>query len=142
MAGPYRLDDEIAAYAEATAKSQKRSVSKQIAYWAELGRRVEQKLDHAGLMALMEDRAAIEIRALPPEPIDAEDVFAQLDSDRNSGALSRAVTSARVVYEASPAYPGFLDRIEADGRRVTGYFDSGEFIPGTTRRGAAPASAE
>jgi len=141
MAGPYRLDDEIAAYAEATAKSQKRSVSKQIAYWAELGRRVEQRLDHAGLMALMEDRAVIEVRALTPGPIDAEDVFAQLEADRTTGAVSRAVTGAQVVYEASPAHPGFLDRIEADGRRVTGYFDGGDFVPGKSRRNASAASA-
>jgi hypothetical protein len=140
MAGPYRLDDNIVSHAEASAELQKRSVPKQLEYWAEIGRRVEQQVDVAGLMAIIQDLAIIDVRPLQSRSVDAKEIFEELEADRASGRLAQVVTQASVVYEASVSHPGFLDQIDKDGRRVAGYFKNGEFVAGTNLHGTTSST--
>ncbi len=133
MPGPYRLSNEIVAQAEASAGIQNRSVPKQIEFWANLGRRVEKMIDHPSLMAILQDLAIVEVKPITSKPItskpiEARVIFAKLEADRRSGKLSKEVTRASVIYEASPSRPGLLDRIDERGIRTTGYFENGEFI--------------
>lgn len=130
MAGFLRLSKEIVSHAKVSATLQKRSVPKQIEYWAELGRHVEQKVEHSGLMAILKNMAIIEVKPIPSDQIDPDEVFQALEADRASGKLSATVTSANVIYEASRSHPGLLDRIGEDGERTTGSFENGEFRPG------------
>ena len=81
MPGPYRLGNEIVAHAEKSAALQNRSVPKQIEHWANLGRRVEKAIDHPSLMAILRDSAIIEVRPAPSKPVEARDVFAELEAD-------------------------------------------------------------
>lgn len=137
MAGPYRLSAEIISHAEESAALQMRSVPKQIEFWAEVGRRVEKKVDHVQLMAIIKDMAIIDVRPIQSEPVDVDEVLGELETDRANGRLAKAVTRAGVVYEASASHPGLLDRIDEQGQRTTGFFTNGEFVPGTTRPGTA-----
>jgi hypothetical protein len=51
----------------------------------------------------------------------ADEVMANLDAERASGALARQIRGdAPVVYEASTATPGAIVAIYADGRWVEG----------------------
>jgi hypothetical protein len=140
MAGPIRLDDNIISFATASASIEKRSVPKQIEYWAEIGRRLEAIVDRNGILALMQGNAEVEVRPIKSEPVDIDAVFAKLDTDRGNGNLSAAVTQASHIYEASEAHPGYLDRIGKDGQRLTGYFQNGEFIAGSNRPGTASSA--
>ena len=134
MAGPIRLDNDIISFATASASIEKRSVPKQIEYWAEIGRQVEQRVDRAGLLAIIQGNAEVDVRPITSEPVDIDDVFGKSAADRASGILTKAVTQAPYIYEASETHPGFLDRIGEDGQRTTGYFEEGEFIAGLTRK--------
>jgi hypothetical protein len=128
MSRPLRLEEELVAQAEVSAALNKRSIPKQIEFWAELGRRVERQIDHSDLLAVLRDLAIVEVRPLQPEHVDIDAVFERLATDRASGGLVKSVTRAGVVYEASISRPGLLDRIDSDGGRVTGTFLNGEFI--------------
>ena len=139
MAGPIRLDDGIISLATASASLEKRSVPKQIEYWAEIGRRIEQHVDRKGILALIQGLAEVDVRPVNSAPVDIDDVFGQLNADRTSGKLSEAVTQASFVYEASEAHPGFLDRIGKDGQRTTGYFQNGDFVAGLDKTDIASA---
>jgi len=50
-----------------------------------------------------------------------------METIRETQVFSRAVTSADVKYQASPFYPGYLERINEDGSRDVGLFKEGEF---------------
>lgn len=128
MPGPYRLSNDIVAHAEASADIQNRTVPKQIEHWANLGRRVERMIDHPSLMAILQDLAIVEVKLAPSKPVEAQDIFAKLEADRRSGKLTKEVTRASVIYEASPSRPGLLDRIDERGVRATGHFENGEFV--------------
>lgn len=129
MPGPYRISDEIAAYAEVSAAIERRSVPKQIDHWADLGRRVEGMIDHSSLMAILQGLATVEVKPAPSKPVDALYIFAELEADRRSGKLAAKVTRASMIYEASPSRPGLLDRIDERGVRTTGHFENGKFVP-------------
>jgi hypothetical protein len=129
MASPMRLDSGLIHEAESVAERNKRSVPKQIEYWAELGRAVERVLTPNDVLAISQGLA--ELQLVVPEGVraDVDDVFAGLERDRAAGTLVSRVTRAAVVYEASVSRAGLLDRIFADGRRETGRFVNGEFQP-------------
>ena len=71
----------------------------------------------------------INVQPQKAEPVDVDAVFANLDANRRSGALSEAVSSATVRYQASTEYPGLLEQVHPDGSRVVGQFEHGEFQP-------------
>ena len=134
MARPLRLDDALVSLAEIEGKLQKRTVPKQIEYWAELGRCLERNVDRAGLVAIVQDLANVDVKPKRSWPIDPDEVFQAVDNDRASGHLADAVTLAKVAYEASVSHPGMLDQIRENGQRVTGSFLNGEFVPGATSK--------
>ena len=127
MASPMRLDGNLIHEAESVAERNKRSVPKQIEYWAELGRAVERVLSPNDVIAI--SQGLVEVQLVAPKPLraEADDVFAALEQDRSQGALAARVTRAAISYEASTSRAGLLDRIYADGRRDTGRFVAGEF---------------
>ncbi len=129
MSRPIRLDDGLVADAEAEARHQKRSLPKQLEYWAELGRSLERKVNRGRLLAILRELSEAEEEARPSGPLDPDEIFRKVAADRKSGELAEKVTRARFVYETSLSHPGLLDRIDDAGRRVTGSFRDGAFVP-------------
>jgi len=124
-----RLDIELVRAAEAVHKQQKRSVPRQIEYWAELGRAVEKVLDHNMIIAVTQGLAKIKVELAPSGPVSSTEVFAELEQARESGSLSARVTSSPVRYQASTSAPGCLEQIRPDGQRTVGRFRDGRFVP-------------
>jgi hypothetical protein len=131
MASPMRLGSALIAAAEREAAIQKRSVPKQIEFWAELGMAVERTIGVDDVIAVTQGLKRIELESLVSPAVDAAEVFGDLETRRAGGALSGKVTSAAISYEASRSRPGFLDRVHgASGKRETGRFRNGTFTTG------------
>lgn len=130
MANPLRLDPGLIQAAERASLIQKRSVPKQIEFWATLGQAVENVINYSDIFAILQGLKKITIEPVLPAAVDPEDVFSELEKSRQNGQLAGKVTPGRVYYEASRSRPGLLDRVDtATGERRTGQFRNGEFIP-------------
>ncbi len=128
MASPMRLSEELVSAAEREASLQKRSVPKQIEFWAYLGKAVENIVNYSDIMAIQQGLKKISIEPIASEPVDAQAVFDAVASERADGRLGRKVTGAVVYYEASRSRPGLLDQVNsATGERITGQFRDGKF---------------
>lgn len=121
---PIRLDASLVEEAIAEAARKLRTPPKQIEFWIRLGKAIDGLLSLEEIMALRGGLVHIEpthgLRA------DPDEVFDDLESRRNT--LSRTVTSARVVYQASREHPGYLEQIHPDGSVVVGRFEGRDFV--------------
>lgn len=128
---PLRIDQDLAFQAEREAKIQNRSKTKQLEYWAKLGKAVSTKLSITDAFAVSQGIKTIKLEVTPPAqsiPIDSDALFNDLETDRAKGLLSKNVTSAKIYYEASVEHPGYLDRVDSiTQKRETGSFENGEF---------------
>ena len=125
-----RLNPDLIAAAEREARVQKRSVPKQIEFWAALGRAVQDVLDYSDVIAVMQGLKQISIETVASTAAEARQVFAELEGHRRSGALSQMVNGAGVYYEASQTHAGLIDRVSPDtGERCSGRFHNGTFMP-------------
>ncbi len=126
-----RIDQDLALQAEREAKIQNRSKTKQLEYWARLGKVISSKLNMADVLAVSQGIKTIKLEVAPSVqviPIDSDIIFDELEKDRAKGLLAKNVTSARIYYEASIQRPGFLDRVNSvTGERETGSFKEGKF---------------
>ena len=126
-----RIDQDLALQAEREARIQNRSKTKQLEYWAKLGKAISSKLDVADVYAVSQGIKTIKLEttsSVQSNPVDPDVVFNDLENNRAKGLLAKNVTSARVYYEASLEHPGYLDRVDsATKKRVTGSFKNGEF---------------
>lgn len=125
---PLRLDDALVQAAQAVARRNKRSLPRQIEYWAELGRAVEAVVDPSALIALQEGLARLVVEMMPSEPLRSADVFGDLEQARSDGSLPSRASDARVRYQASQEAPGYLEQVRADGTTTLGKFRGGRFI--------------
>lgn len=65
-----------------------------------------------------------------PGRIDADEIWAKLDDERENGDLARRTTGdAEVVYGASTTIKGGIVAYYRDGRSIEGTFREGIFIP-------------
>ena len=128
---PLRIDQNLAFQAEREARIQNRSKTKQLEYWAKLGKAVSSKLNIADAIAVSQGIKIIRLEVSPPAsliPVDSDDIFNDLENARTKGLLAKNVTSAKIYYEASFEHPGYLDRVNAVTReRQTGSFEHGVF---------------
>jgi len=131
---PLRLDGELVRAAGAVARRNKRTVPRQIEYWAELGRAIEALVDPATLIALQEGLARLVVETASSEPVRPADVFADLEHTRADSSLSARVSPSRVRYQASEETPGYLEQIRPDGTKTVGQFRSGRFVAFKKRR--------
>jgi len=129
MASPVRLNEELMRDAEMESRLNKRSLPKQIEYWAELGKKLEGIIKPDEIIAINQGLAKLEVTSTDTVPIDTDEVFASLSMDRRDGSLSKRVTSSNISYEISDANPGLLLQIDQSGNRRLGRFVNGEFIP-------------
>ncbi len=124
---PIRLKSGLMEAATVAGSVQHRSASEQIEYWADIGRRVSKVVDTNSLLAVNAGLADIRIEEKDSVNIDPDSVFAALERDIDSGALSEAIAAGSVRYQASEQKPGMLEQVHPDGRRVVGQFVEGEF---------------
>jgi hypothetical protein len=128
MANPLRLNPELVAAAERASLLQKRSVPKQIEFWATLGKAVENVMDYSDIFAVLQGLKKIRIEPVTTVASDPRDVFEDLEKSRAGGRLPANVTQAVTYYEASRTRPGLLDQVNtATGERRTGQFRGGQF---------------
>jgi len=126
-----RIDQDLALQAEREARIQNRSKTKQLEYWAKLGKAISSQLNIADVFAVSQGIKRIKLEVAPSVqsiPIDPDVIFNDLENDRAKGLLAKNVTSARIYYEASIELPGYLDRVNSvTGERQTGSFEDGKF---------------
>ena len=128
MTSPIRLNSALVAAAEKEGAIQKRSVPKQIEFWAELGKAVVRVMDLSDVFAIIQGLKKVKVEPVTSVAVDPRDVFNSLENKRKSGNLAEKVTSSAVYYEASLSQQGLLDRVNSDtGERETGQFHNGEF---------------
>ena len=128
---PIRIDQDLAFQAEREARIQNRSKTKQLEYWARIGKAVSSKLNITDAFAVSQGIKTIKLEVNPPVqsiPIGSDVIFNDLENDRTKGLLAKKVTSAKIYYEASIEHPGYLDRVNSiTKKRQTGSFEHGEF---------------
>lgn len=124
-----RIDQDLALQVEREAKIQNRSKTKQLEYWAILGKAVSSKLSISDAFAVSQGIKTIKLEEpLQSISINSDDVFNQLENDRAKGLLAGKITTAGIYYEASAEHPGYLDQVNSvTGERQTGLFERGEF---------------
>lgn len=126
-----RIDKDLALQAEREARIQNRSKTKQLEYWAKIGKTISSKLSIADVFAVSQGIKTIKIEAISSAqslPVNADDIFNDLENDRAKGLLAENVTSAKIYYEGSVKHPGYLDRVNSVTQiRQTGSFKNGEF---------------
>jgi hypothetical protein len=124
---PIRIDKELFEQAAAEADRQKRSIPKQVEYWAELGQICDGLITHADAIRLRE--GLLKIEPDDTTPIDADEVFADLDVARESRSLKNLITQAKAIYQASEQHAGYLEQIDTGGNVLVGQFKNGKFQP-------------
>lgn len=129
MTTPVRLEDTLVRHAAAEAQVHRRSTPKQIEFWAEIGRAIAAEVSAEDLIAISQGVRRVRVETITPEPVSGDDIWAEVDADRNSGELSRHITRDRIVYQASARRPGYLEAIYPDGQKITGQFRDGRFEP-------------
>jgi len=128
MTSPIRLDPELVAAAERIGTIRKRSVPKQIEFWAELGKTVEHVLGLTDALAIIQGLKKIKVESIASVTVNPKNVFDYLENSRKNGNLAEKVTSSVIYYEASLSRPGLLDRVDSNsGERHTGQFHNGKF---------------
>ncbi len=126
-----RIDRDLALQAEREARIQNRSKTKQLEYWAKLGKAISSKLNIADAFAVSQGIKTIKLEVSPSVqsiPVDSNLIFNDLENDRAKGVLTKNVTSARIYYEASVEHSGLLDRVDSlTGEKQSGSFKNGKF---------------
>jgi hypothetical protein len=113
MSQPVKISDDLLLDARLTGEIAKRSIAGQIEYWAQLGRAIEPLLEGARALALQKAGRA--------KPLS--DCLEDVDSPQGRRRVADHLKSLPFPhYQPDPRRPGFLIRIEADGRRSMGRF--------------------
>ncbi|MAD44380.1 MAG: hypothetical protein CMI02_20225 [Oceanospirillaceae bacterium] len=126
---PVRLESNLMTAAAVAGSTLHRSAAEQIEYWADLGRKVAKVVNPDVLLSVQAGLATLRVEHTVPSPVDPDDVFAALDRERDSGALSEAIAAGSVRYQASATHPGLLEACYPDGRIEVGQFINGQFVP-------------
>lgn len=128
-ASPVRLREDLMQSASLTGSRHHRSAAQQIEYWASLGRQVAGFVDPDSLLDVAAGLARLRVEPILAQPVSPEAVFAAVEADRDSGMLSKKVSTATIRYQASRTHPGYLERIDDNGARTLGTFHGGVFTP-------------
>jgi len=133
-ASPIRLQQDLMDDATLTGERYHRSASEQVEYWASIGRRISGVIDPDTLLSVAAGLARLHVEPVYGHAINPDLIFQNLEREREQGTLPDKVTSSPVKYQASSAQPGYLERIDENGRVTVGQFRGGEFILRTKNR--------
>ena len=128
-ASPVRLQHSLMSAAVTAGAIMHRSAAEQVEYWADIGRKVSGVVNPEVLLAIHAGLATLRVERSTPSPVDPDAVFTSLNRARASGAISEAIASGGVRYQASVSRPGYLEACHPDGRTEVGRFLNGRFIP-------------
>jgi hypothetical protein len=118
MSQPVKVSDALILDARLTSGAAERSIAGQIEFWARLGRAIEPLLRGDEALALS--------RAGSAKPLS--ECLEPVDSPAGRRRVARYLkTLPYPHYQAAPGRPGWLLRIEADGRRTVGRFVNRQF---------------
>lgn len=106
-----------------------RSVTKQIEFWANIGKEAEMNMTPADIAALVNGEVEIKVLRKKSEPIDFENVFGEIESDRKSGKIKEKVIKDNIWYEENNKIPGMFFRMTKEGGKTLGKFVDGKFVP-------------
>jgi ParD-like antitoxin of type II ParDE toxin-antitoxin system len=118
MSQPVKVSDALILDARLTGEVNERSIAGQIEFWAKLGRAIEPLLRGEDALALCKAGAS--------RPLSA--CLRSVDSPEGRRRVAEHLkTNPFPHYEVSRDAPGFLVRIEADGKRTVGRFVNRQF---------------
>ncbi|MEO0952684.1 MAG: hypothetical protein AAFY44_15380 [Pseudomonadota bacterium] len=126
MSKPIRVDKGLMERAESAAAIYRRSLPKQIEYWAEIGRQVSERLDAKDLFSVFTGAAELRVHHRESQPVSSAAVLEQIGTDRAEGVLKDAVSAADVRFDVDDE--GYLRRTEADGTQTRGKLVDGRFL--------------
>lgn len=127
---PVRIQAELMRAASAAGKQMHRSAAEQIEYWASIGKSLSGILDPDKLLDVVSGLATIEVKPIEPVILEFDSVVSQLETDRANGVIEKQIQSLNSeVYQASTIHPGYLERIDENGKTTTGMFKDGDFVP-------------
>ncbi len=129
MSIPIRVSDELMEDAKQQIKMSLRSVTKQIEFWANIGKEAEMNMTPADIAALVNGEVEIKVLRKKSEPIDFENVFSEIESDRKSGKIKEKVIKDNIWYEENNKIPGMFFRMTKEGGKTLGKFVDGKFVP-------------
>jgi hypothetical protein len=124
MSQPVKLSDVLVLDARLTGKIAERSIAGQIEYWANLGRAIEPLLQGREALALCKKAAALPL----------SECLKSVDTPKGRGRLKKYLDSLPFPhYEPAPGRPGFLARVDENGKRAIGRFVNRRFLVGTRK---------
>jgi hypothetical protein len=129
MSIPIRVSDELMENAKQQIKMSLRSVTKQIEFWANIGKEAEMNMTPADIAALVSGEVEIKIFRKKSEPVDFDSVFGEIESDRKSGKIKEKVIKDSIWYEEDNKFPGMFIRMTKEGGKTLGKFIDGKFVP-------------
>jgi len=125
---PVRLQDDLMQAAKLTGERFHRSSAEQIEYWADIGRKVSAVLDPDILSNIAMGLTRVKVEPIYGVRINPDDVFKALDIQREEGVLTQLVTGSSIKYQSSLKHPGYLEKIDQQGKVEVGRFNEGEFV--------------
>ncbi len=130
MSQQIRLDSDLISQASMEASLNKRSVPKQIEYWAELGRMVSKVLNIYDVLGLLQGTKKLKVEDMETDLPSLKELLEVIDSDPDPREGIPEFKNLSVIYEANEKNNKSLDQINiATGERQTGNFRNGKFIP-------------
>lgn len=131
MGMPVKLSDELVLAARMEAQATERTITSQIEHWAKLGRAAEAALSYGEVVKLK--LAGFDAEApVAKAKTSRSEMRKRLESVSHSRARENVLDALRAagrpVYEATPDHPGYVTRIEADGKRMVGRFEGRRFV--------------
>lgn len=124
MGQPVKLSDALVLDARVVGEAAERSIASQIEYWARVGKAVEPVLRGDQALRLKQRGEAVPLSEL----------LKSVDSKAGHERVKAHVASRPFPhFEPAPSRPGFLVKIDADGKRTVGRFVNREFRPAGRR---------
>ena len=118
MSQPVKISDDLVLDARLVGEILKRSIAGQIEFWAQLGRAIEPLLEGVRVLALQ--------RAGRVKPLSA--CIDSVDTPAGRRRLAEYLqTRPYPRYEPAPGKPGWLVRIDKNGRKTVGRFVNRRF---------------
>jgi hypothetical protein len=124
MGQPVKLSDALVLDARVVGEASERSIASQIEYWARVGKALEPVLRGDQVLRLKQRGEAVPLSEL------LESVDAKAGHERVKAHLA---SRPFPHFEPAPGRPGFLVKIDEDGKRTVGRFVNREFRPAGRR---------
>ena len=124
---PIRLDAELMKAAAQHGQLHHRSAAETVEYWASIGKRLVEVIGPDQLLKIQAGALQVVLKQSATEAVDSEQLFADMESQRQAGTLNHFIQRQHPVYQACKSQPGMLEQVLPDGTVNIGRFQNGEF---------------